>query len=115
MKLKYKEQQYQANAVESVADCFAGQPPNTGIQYRIDPGQVKAVNPFGNLQNECRKVSADFFKRIKRLHLSARQTPGVFAERKHGCGVQNGICAPQTSLWGLDALQLLKKSHEIKI
>lgn len=45
MKLKFKKQQYQTNAVESVADCFAGQPNNTGIQYRIDPGRVKAGAP----------------------------------------------------------------------
>ena len=45
MKLKFKKQQYQTNAVESVADCFAGQPKNTGIQYRIDPGRVAAGAP----------------------------------------------------------------------
>jgi type III restriction enzyme len=41
MKFKFKKQQYQTNAVESVADCFAGQPKNAGIQYRIDPGRVE--------------------------------------------------------------------------
>jgi len=41
MKFKFKKQPYQTNAVESVADCFAGQPKNTGIQYRIDPGRVE--------------------------------------------------------------------------
>lgn len=46
MKLKFKKQQYQTNAVESVADCFAGQPNNSGIQYRIDPGRVSV----GSLQ-----------------------------------------------------------------
>ena len=45
MKLKFKKQQYQTNAVESVADCFSGQPKNTGIQYRIDPGRVEAGAP----------------------------------------------------------------------
>jgi len=45
MKLKFKKQQYQTNAVESVADCFAGQLKNTGIQYRIDPGRVEAGAP----------------------------------------------------------------------
>lgn len=42
MKLKFKKQTYQTNAVEAVADCFAGQPKNTGIQYLIDPGRVDA-------------------------------------------------------------------------
>jgi len=42
MKLKFKVQDYQTRAVESVVDCFSGQPNQTGIQYRIDPGAVKA-------------------------------------------------------------------------
>ena len=42
MKLKFKKQQYQSNAVVSVADCFVGQPRSSGIQYRIDPGRAKA-------------------------------------------------------------------------
>jgi len=45
MKLKFKKQQYQTNAVESVADCFAGQPNNTGVKYRIDPGKMAAGVP----------------------------------------------------------------------
>jgi len=45
MKLKFKKQQYQTNAVESVADCFAGQPKSNGAQYRIDPGKVETGVP----------------------------------------------------------------------
>ena len=41
MKLKFKVQPYQTNAVESVVDCFAGQPLVTGASYRIDPGKQK--------------------------------------------------------------------------
>jgi type III restriction enzyme len=40
MKIKFKTQAYQTNAVESVVDCFAGQVNTAGIQYRIDPGRV---------------------------------------------------------------------------
>lgn len=42
MKIKFKKQNYQTNAVEAVADCFVGQPQTTGIQYRIDPGTETA-------------------------------------------------------------------------
>jgi len=42
MKLQFKKQPYQTAAVESVVDCFAGQPKSSGIQYRIDPGRAKA-------------------------------------------------------------------------
>ena len=42
MKLKFKVQPYQTHAVDSLADCFAGQPKSSGLSYRIDPG-VKPV------------------------------------------------------------------------
>ena len=41
MKLKFKKQAYQTNAVEAVANCFAGQPAKAGIEYRVDPGRAK--------------------------------------------------------------------------
>ena len=37
MKLKFKDQTFQTNAVESVVDCFIGQAPEEA-SYRIDPG-----------------------------------------------------------------------------
>ncbi|ENN8377868.1 DEAD/DEAH box helicase family protein [Providencia rettgeri] len=47
MKLKFKVQPYQTVAVESVVDCFAGQPKSSGVTYRIDPGVTK--DKFGNV------------------------------------------------------------------
>ena len=41
MKLKFKAQQYQTNAVEAVVDCFLGQPLSSGIKYLIDQGNEK--------------------------------------------------------------------------
>jgi type III restriction enzyme len=41
VKLKFKKQAYQTVAVESVVDCFKGQPNAAGIGYRIDPGKGK--------------------------------------------------------------------------
>ncbi len=38
MKLRFKVQSYQTEAVDSVVDCFAGQIRNDSIRYRIDPG-----------------------------------------------------------------------------
>jgi len=40
MKLKFKKQAYQTNAVDAVADCFAGQPKREGLNYRVDPGRA---------------------------------------------------------------------------
>ena len=38
MKLQFKIQPFQTQAVESVVDCFVGQPKISGITYRIAPG-----------------------------------------------------------------------------
>ncbi len=46
MKLKFKVQPYQTGAVESVVDCFAGQPLVSGTSYRIDPGQKAQTSAF---------------------------------------------------------------------
>lgn len=45
MKLKFKEQAYQLQAVDSLVDCFAGQPKRSGISYRIDPGIQVSEEP----------------------------------------------------------------------
>lgn len=45
MKLKFKVQPYQTQAVDSVVDCFDGQPLVNGI-YRIDPGRKAQVSAF---------------------------------------------------------------------
>jgi type III restriction enzyme len=71
MKLQFKKQSYQTNAVNAVVDCFAGQLNTSGIQYRVDPGRFSkdeqmslgdegptagfknsdvAVNVLGNIQ-----------------------------------------------------------------
>jgi type III restriction enzyme len=38
MKIRFKVQQYQTEAVNAVVDCFAGQPYADGVKYRVDPG-----------------------------------------------------------------------------
>jgi type III restriction enzyme len=41
MKLQFKVQQYQTDAVDSVVDVFEGQPRHDGSAYQIDPGRLK--------------------------------------------------------------------------
>jgi type III restriction enzyme len=41
MKLKFKKQDYQGEAVAAVVDCFVGQPKQAGVKYKVDPGQSK--------------------------------------------------------------------------
>lgn len=46
MKLKFKVQPYQTQAVTAVVDCFAEQPMSNGITYRIDPGRKAQTSAF---------------------------------------------------------------------
>jgi type III restriction enzyme len=46
VKLKFKVQPYQTQAVTAVVDCFAGQPMSNGITYRIDPGRKVQTSAF---------------------------------------------------------------------
>ena len=49
MKLKFKQQTFQTDAVNAIADCFAGQPKQDGRQYRIDPGSERfSLSGFRN-------------------------------------------------------------------
>lgn len=42
MKLKFKEQQFQLDAVSAVTDIFLGQSKQSGIRYMADPGRQKS-------------------------------------------------------------------------
>lgn len=42
MKLQFKHQAYQADAVRAVVDCFQGQPKSTGLKYAVDPGAASS-------------------------------------------------------------------------
>lgn len=44
MKLQFKVQQYQTEAVDAVVDVFKGQPKHDGVSYRIDPGRQKPTS-----------------------------------------------------------------------
>ena len=39
MRLKFKQQAFQTDAVMAVADCFQSQPLHAGVRYRVDPGR----------------------------------------------------------------------------
>lgn len=73
MKLKFKKQAYQTNAVEAVADCFAGQPKREGLNYRIDPG--RAVDASGQA---VVALESDGFK-----NADLALTPGQLLENIH--------------------------------
>lgn len=43
MKIRFKHQSYQAEAVASIVDCFNGQPRKEGVAYRVDPGRAVTI------------------------------------------------------------------------
>lgn len=43
MKLKFKIQAFQTQAVKAITDCFLGQTPDSGFSYRLDPGNRKQI------------------------------------------------------------------------
>lgn len=73
MKLKFKKQSYQTNAVDAVADCFAGQPKREGLNYRLDPG--RAVDAGGQAVAALETVG------FKNADLAL--TPGQLLENIH--------------------------------
>ena len=73
MKLKFKKQAYQTNAVIAVADCFAGQPKREGLNYRVDPG--RAVDAGGQAVAALETVG------FKNADLAL--TPGQMLENIH--------------------------------
>ena len=46
MKLQFKVQQYQTEAVDAVVNVFTGQPYADGVRYRIDPGRDTSTTIF---------------------------------------------------------------------
>jgi type III restriction enzyme len=98
MKLKFKKQAYQTNAVEAVANCFAGQPLNTSFKYYIDPGLLKSGQKDGPLEysgfrNQEINKSINVLENIhavqrhQNLTLSLEQV----VDKKTGCAINLDI------------------------
>lgn len=74
MRLQFKHQQYQADAVAAVTAVFTGQPRSEGLSYRIDPGRAKdgttpAVEHDGLANTEMRlpqQVLLDSLREVQR-------------------------------------------------
>lgn len=77
MKLKFKTQAYQTQAVDAVVNCFAGQPNTSGIQYRIDPGHNK------NDSQQHRVIDDAGFKNADLLLTQAQLLENIHAVQRH--------------------------------
>jgi type III restriction enzyme len=66
MKFKFKVQPYQTDAVEAVVECFAGQPYQSGLTYRIDPG-VRLKELTANVVQQELAYTTEGFKNAELL------------------------------------------------
>jgi type III restriction enzyme len=69
MKIKFKSQPYQTDAVDSVVDCFQGQPFTGNTIYRVDPGRtVQQALAEDGFRNADIALSADtLLKNIRKI------------------------------------------------
>lgn len=80
MKLHFKDQEFQADAVASVVDCFAGQPFSDGLSYRIDPGHTatpRLGSEFGSglKNNEIQLTETQVLSNIHEIQKEAGLSP----------------------------------------
>ncbi len=59
MKIQFKKYHYQLDAVDAVVSCFEGQPYQSGVQYRVDPG-VASYGESQTIQQEVNTADDGF-------------------------------------------------------
>jgi type III restriction enzyme len=99
MKIKFKHQAYQTNAVEAVVDCFAGQPKTNGLVYRIDPGLAKAGGQQTLLDDagfKNNKVVPTLAQLLENIHSIQRRenlplSTALVNDKKTGCAINLDI------------------------
>ena len=75
MKLKFKTQAYQSHAVESVVDCFAGQPKGDNLAYRMDPGRELSTVEFTGFKNADLRLNPEQLLQNVRAVQQRQQLP----------------------------------------
>jgi len=86
MKLQFEIHPYQTDAVDSVAEAFAGQPKNDGVTYRIDPGRRRktgeeSLYSDSGLRNaEITLTSAQLLENVHKVQRSRNLPPSAKVE-----------------------------------
>lgn len=80
MKLQFKVQGYQTEAVTSVTDCFAGQPFSGPERYRIDPGSSASIDvlmyeSFGQRNAPLAIKGTDILRNVQEVQARQGLTP----------------------------------------
>ena len=98
MKFNFKIQQYQTDAVDSVVNCFKGQPYIDNVSYRRDIGNKRETQEYSQMSfvNNYDQGTLDFTDDFdetfqKKYGYSViRRMPEVFWETKDNSGLQVG-------------------------
>ncbi|WP_198335765.1 type III restriction-modification system endonuclease [Psychrobacter celer] len=105
MEIKFKELQYQLDAVNAVADCFKGQPKEIAQRYTIDQGKQKLpVKPTGEslpLFSEDELASTEQSSLFDELHIGYANAP------------INDLSAVLQNIQSVQASQGLRQSSEL--
>lgn len=103
MKLKFKTQAYQTNAVNAMINCFQGQPKSTGIEYRIDPGKLTSGAGKASQQRladdpgfKNADIAIPLSRLLENVQATQRQqnlplSPSLVEDRKTGCRINLDI------------------------
>lgn len=73
MKLQFKIQQYQTDAVESTVDIFNGQPNQGLLEYKLDQGKVYVIDNGKRIEKKA-SDSANMIQ-ATRMEISCFQKP----------------------------------------
>lgn len=103
MKLKFKTQAYQTDAVNAVINCFQGQPKTTGIEYRIDPGKQASSTGKATQQRltedpgfKNADIAIPLSRLLENVQATQRQqnlplSPSLIEDKKTGCRINLDI------------------------
>ncbi|HRJ88574.1 MAG TPA: DEAD/DEAH box helicase family protein [Pyrinomonadaceae bacterium] len=95
MKLKFKKQEYQTEAVNAVVDCFKGQPSSSGVKYRVDPGREGVATLLSSLEvagfknEDVRLTSSQLLENIQAVqrHQNLPISSVVVGDTRTGCPI----------------------------
>ncbi len=95
MKIKFKEQGFQLDAVQAVVDCFRGQT-NESSNFILDRGRVKGevegqtsfLSEIGFKNNHIRISDEDILKNIKKVQLQNGLKPSDKLEGKYNLTIE---------------------------
>jgi type III restriction enzyme len=76
MRLKFKNQVYQNEAVKAVIDCFAGQPLSDGVRYHLNPESIAKGRQQPLLEDiafKNNRLLIDEWQLLKNIHAVQRQ------------------------------------------